>query len=213
MVSVTAGTYEITASAGNDQPSDAQTITFVADKATATVSGIEVIGNYALADGKAKQTYKVTVTDANNNLLKDSEVTLTASPASLNLEPNGTATTNEQGQAIFAASSDVTSLVADGVQTATMTVTLFSANNPVGGNVWVDIEAPEGVTEKDYQFLPSKNDHFVSGKITRTFSTSKPGVYTFTFNALTYGGYEMKPVTVTITAVDADTAKGEEAMK
>ncbi len=174
VVSVTAGTYEITASAGNDQPSDAQTITFVADKATATVSGIEVIGNYALADGKAKQTYKVTVTDANNNLLKDSEVTLTASPASLNLEPNGTATTNEQGQAIFtatttvaatytltaqvsqnngqvstktaeakfvaddknavlAASSDVTSLVADGVQTATMTVTLFSANNPVGG--------------------------------------------------------------------------------
>lgn len=170
---MTAGTYEITASAGNDQPSDAQTITFVADKATATVSGIEVIGNYALADGKAKQTYKVTVTDANNNLLKDSEVTLTASPASLNLEPNGTATTNEQGQAIFtatttvaatytltaqvsqnngqvstktaeakfvaddknavlAASSDVTSLVADGVQTATMTVTLFSANNPVG---------------------------------------------------------------------------------
>lgn len=166
VVSVTAGTYEITASAGNDQPSDAQTITFVADKATATVSGIEVIGNYALADGKAKQTYKVTVTDANNNLLKDSEVTLTASPASLNLEPNGTATTNEQGQAIFtatttvaatytltaqvsqnngqvstktaeakfvaddknavlAASSDVTSLVADGVQTATMTVTLF----------------------------------------------------------------------------------------
>ncbi|NUC26214.1 adhesin, partial [Escherichia coli] len=47
----------------------------------------------------------------------------------------------------------------------------------------------------------------------RTFSTSKPGVYTFTFNALTYGGYEMKPVTVTITAVDANTATGEEAMK
>lgn len=46
------------------------------------------MGNYALADGKAKQTYKVTVTDANNNLVKDSEVTLTASPASLNLEPN-----------------------------------------------------------------------------------------------------------------------------
>ncbi|EIN2317198.1 Ig-like domain-containing protein, partial [Escherichia coli] len=251
VVSVTAGTYEITASAGNDQPSDAQTITFVADKATATVSGIEVIGNYALADGKAKQTYKVTVTDANKNLVKDSEVTLTASPASLNLEPNGTATTNEQGQAIFtatttvaatytltakveqangqestktaeskfvaddknavlAASSDVTSLVADGVQTATMTVTLFSANNPVGGNVWVDIEAPEGVTEADYQFLPSKADHFASGKITRTFSTNKPGTYTFTFNSLTYGGYEMKPVTVTINAVPADTEGAEE---
>lgn len=84
VVSVTAGTYEITASAGNSQPSNTQTITFVADKATATVSGIEVMGNYALADGKAKQTYKVTVTDANNNLVKDSEVTLTASPASLN---------------------------------------------------------------------------------------------------------------------------------
>ncbi|TDE74732.1 inverse autotransporter beta domain-containing protein, partial [Escherichia sp. KCJ4928] len=240
VVSVTAGTYEITASAGNSQPSNTQTITFVADKATATVSGIEVIGNYALADGKAKQTYKVTVTDANNNLLKDSEVTLTASPASLNLEPNGTATTNEQGQAIFTAtttvaatytlkaqvsqtngqvstktaeskfvaddknavltaSSDMQSLVADGKSTAKLEVTLMSANNPVGGNMWVDIQTPEGVTEKDYQFLPSKNDHFVSGKITRKFSTSKPGVYTFTFNALTYGGYEMKPVTVTIT--------------
>ncbi|KLG54267.1 inverse autotransporter adhesin FdeC [Escherichia coli] len=254
VVSVTAGTYEITASAGNSQPSNTQTITFVADKATATVSGIEVIGNYALADGKAKQTYKVTVTDANNNLLKDSDVTLTASPASLNLEPNGTATTNEQGQAIFTAtttvaatytlkaqvsqtngqvstktaeskfvaddknavltaSSDMQSLVADGKSTAKLEVTLMSANNPVGGNMWVDIQTPEGVTEKDYQFLPSKNDHFVSGKITRKFSTSKPGVYTFTFNALTYGGYEMKPVTVTITAVDADTAKDEEAMK
>ncbi len=86
---------------GNSQPSNTQTITFVADKATATVSGIEVMGNYALADGKAKQTYKVTVTDANNNLVKDSEVTLTASPASLNLEPNGTATTNEQGAGYF----------------------------------------------------------------------------------------------------------------
>ncbi len=99
------------------------------------------------------------------------------------------------------------SLVADGKSTAKLAVTLMSANNPVGGNMWVDIQTPEGVTEKDYQFLPSKNDHFVSGKIIRTFSTSKPGVYTFTFNALTYGGYEMKPVTVTITAVDADTGK------
>ena len=252
VVSVTAGTYEITASAGNDQPSDAQTITFVADKATATVSGIEVIGNYALADGKAKQTYKVTVTDVNNNLLKDSEVTLTASPANLALDPDGTAKTNEQGQAIFTATTTVAatytlkaqvsqtngqvstktaeskfvaddknaelaaspervdSLVADGKTTATLTVTLMSGVNPVGGTMWVDIEAPEGVTEADYQFLPSKNDHFASGKITRTFSTNKPGTYTFTFNSLTYGGYEMKPVTVTINAVPADTEGAEE---
>lgn len=254
VVSVIAGTYEITASAGNDQPSNTQTITFVADKATATVSGIEVIGNYALADGNAKQTYKVTVTDANNNLLKDSDVTLTASPANLVLTPNGTAKTNEQGQAIFTATTTVAakytltakvsqadgqestktaeskfvaddknavlaaspervdSLVADGKTTATMTVTLMAGVNPVGGSMWVDIEAPEGVTEKDYQFLPSKADHFSGGKITRTFSTSKPGVYTFTFNALTYGGYEMTPVKVTINAVAAETENGEEEM-
>lgn len=91
-------------------------------------------------------------------------------------------------------------------------ITLMAGVNPVGGSMWVDIEAPEGVTEKDYQFLPSKNDHFVSGKITRTFSTSKPGVYTFTFNALTYGGYEMTPVKVTINAVAAETENGEEEM-
>ncbi|MBM1031466.1 hypothetical protein JQN42_24330, partial [Escherichia coli] len=66
--------------------------------------------------------------------------------------------------AVLAASSDVLSLVADGVQTGAMTVTLFSANNPVGGKVWVDIEAPEGVTEADYQFLPSNADHYASGK-------------------------------------------------
>ena len=252
VVSVTAGTYEITASAGNDQPSNAQSVTFVADKTTATISSIEVIGNRAVADGKTKQTYKVTVTDANNNLLKDSEVTLTASPENLVLTPNGTATTNEQGQAIFTATTTVAatytltakveqadgqestktaeskfvaddknavlaaspervdSLVADGKTTATLTVTLMSGVNPVGGTMWVDIEAPEGVTEADYQFLPSKNDHFASGKITRTFSTNKPGTYTFTFNSLTYGGYEMKPVTVTINAVPADTEGAEE---
>ncbi|EOU43826.1 adhesin/invasin [Escherichia sp. KTE114] len=254
VVSVTAGTYAITATAGNDQMSDAQSITFVADKATATISSIEVIGNRALADGKAKQTYKVTVTDANNNLVQGSEVTLTASPTTLDLEPNGTATTNEQGQAVFtasttkaaiytltakvnrtdgqvstktaesrfvaddknavlAASSDVKELVADGVATATLDVTLMSAGNPVGGNMWVDIKAPEGVTENDYQFLPSKADHFVNGKITRKFSTTKPGEYTFTFNTLTYGGYEMQPVTVTINAVEANTEEGEEAVK
>ena len=254
VVSVTAGTYAITATAGNDQMSDAQSITFVADKATATISSIEVIGNRALADGKAKQTYKVTVTDANNNLVQGSEVTLTASPATLDLEPNGTATTNEQGQAIFtasttkaaiytltakvnrtdgqvstktaesrfvaddknavlAASSDVKELVADGVATATLDVTLMSAGNPVGGNMWVDIKAPEGVTENDYQFLPSKADHFVNGKITRKFSTTKPGEYTFTFNTLTYGGYEIQPVTVTINAVKAATEEGEEVVK
>lgn len=218
----------------------------------ATISSIEVIGNRAVADGKTKQTYKVTVTDANNNLLKDSEVTLTASPENLVLTPNGTATTNEQGQAIFTATTTVAatytltakveqadgqestktaeskfvaddknavlaaspervdSLVADGKTTATLTVTLMSGVNPVGGTMWVDIEAPEGVTEADYQFLPSKNDHFASGKITRTFSTNKPGTYTFTFNSLTYGGYEMKPVTVTINAVPADTEGAEE---
>ncbi|HBE7469977.1 TPA: inverse autotransporter adhesin FdeC, partial [Escherichia coli] len=214
VVSVTAGTYEITASAGNDQPSNAQSVTFVADKTTATISSIEVIGNRAVADGKTKQTYKVTVTDANNNLLKDSDVTLTASSENLVLDPKGTAKTNEQGQAVFTGSTTIAatytltakveqangqvstktaeskfvaddknavlaaspervdSLVADGKTTATMTVTLMAGVNPVGGSMWVDIEAPEGVTEKDYQFLPSKADHFSGGKITRTFSTS-----------------------------------------
>lgn len=89
VVSVVAGTYAITATAGNDQTSDAQSITFVADKATATISNIEVIGNRALADGKAKQTYKVTVTDANNNIVKDSEVTLSAEPATLDPSRTG----------------------------------------------------------------------------------------------------------------------------
>ena len=64
-----------------------------------------MIGNRALADGKAKLPYKVTVTAAKNIHEQGSEVTLTASPTTLDLEPNGTATTNEQGQAIFTAST------------------------------------------------------------------------------------------------------------
>ncbi|STJ82304.1 Ig domain-containing protein [Escherichia coli] len=192
VVSVTAGTYEITASAGNDQPSNAQSVTFVADKTTATISSIEVIGNRAVADGKTKQTYKVTVTDANNNLLKDSDVTLTASSENLVLDPKGTAKTNEQGQAVFTGSTTIAAtytltakveqangqvstktaeskFVADDKKRGARRISRtcrFSGGgredycnndgypdggvNPVGGSMWVDIEAPEGVTEKDY---------------------------------------------------------------
>ncbi len=253
VVSVIAGSYEVTASKENEQLSDAKTITFVADKATATISSIEVINNYALANGKDKQTYKITVTDANNNLLKGSEVTLSASASTsqgeLTLSPDGVATTDEQGLAVFTATTttaatytvtatvkqtngqtstktaeskfvvdyknavlavspeNIDSLVADGETTATLEITLMAENNPVGGTMWVEIQAPEGVTEENYKFLPSKFDHFVNGKITRKFSTTKPGKYTLTFNSLNYGGYEMTPVTVTINAVAANNDK------
>ncbi|ENT4837840.1 inverse autotransporter beta domain-containing protein, partial [Escherichia coli] len=235
-----AGVYQSVFTTGTQ--SGEATITVSVDGMSKTVTA-EL--RATMMDGKTKQTYKVTVTDANNNLLKDSDVTLTASSENLVLDPKGTAKTNEQGQAVFTGSTTIAatytltakveqangqvstktaeskfvaddknavlaaspervdSLVADGKTTATMTVTLMAGVNPVGGSMWVDIEAPEGVTEKDYQFLPSKADHFSGGKITRTFSTSKPGVYTFTFNALTYGGYEMTPVKVTINAVAA----------
>ncbi len=217
VVSVVAGTYAITATAGNDQTSDAQSITFVADKATATISNIEVIGNRALADGKAKQTYKVTVTDANNNIVKDSEVTLSAEPATLDLEPNGTATTNEQGQAVFTASTTKAAIYTltakvnrtDGQVSTKTAESRFVADDK---NAVLAV-SPERVESLVADGVASKADHFVSGKITRKFSTTKPGVYTFTFNTLTYGGYEMQPVTVTINAVEAATEEGEEAIK
>lgn len=216
-----AGVYQSVFTTGTQ--SGEATITVSVDGMSKTVTA-EL--RATMMDGKTKQTYKVTVTDANNNLLKDSDVTLTASSENLVLDPKGTAKTNEQGQAVFTGSTTIAatytltakveqangqvstktaeskfvaddknavlaaspervdSLVADGKTTATMTVTLMAGVNPVGGSMWVDIEAPEGVTEKDYQFLPSKADHFSGGKITRTFSTSKPGVYTFTFNAI-----------------------------
>ncbi|HHB2144715.1 inverse autotransporter beta domain-containing protein [Escherichia albertii] len=254
VVSVIAGSYEVTASTENEQPSDAKTITFVADKATATISGIEVINNYALANGKAKQTYKITVTDANNNLLKGSEVTLSASPEGLNLSPNGSVTTDEQGIAVFTAtttkaytyvltatvnrtnsqvstktaeskfvadeknavltvSPDVTELVADGNATATINLTLMEGNNTVGGTVWVDVEAPDGVTDDKYKILPAKITHFISGKSSRTFSTNAEGVYKLKFTALTYGGYETESKTVTIHAKKADVEKGDKVVK
>ncbi|HFG4068463.1 TPA: inverse autotransporter beta domain-containing protein [Escherichia coli] len=249
VVSVIAGTYEITATARDNQPSATQSIEFVADKATATIADIAVANNYALADGKAKQTYRIKVVDANNNLLRGSEVTLSASPEGLNLSPNGEVTTDEQGIAVFTAtttkantyvltatvnrtnsqvstktaeakfvadeknavltvSPDVTELVADGNTTATINLTLMEGDNTVGGTVWVDVEAPEGVSDDMYKILPAKITHFISGKSSRTFSTTVEGVYKLKFTALTYGGYETESKTVTIHAKKADVEKG-----
>ncbi|XTZ36565.1 inverse autotransporter beta domain-containing protein [Salmonella enterica] len=107
VVSVTAGTYEVTASAANGQPSAPKAITFVGDKATATIADIVVVNNAAKADGKTKQTYKVTVKDANNNVLQGSDVTLTASPEGLVINSEGKATTDEKGQAVFTATTTI----------------------------------------------------------------------------------------------------------
>ncbi|MBB2393366.1 intimin-like adhesin FdeC, partial [Escherichia coli] len=171
VVSVTAGTYEITASAGNDQPSNAQSVTFVADKTTATISSIEVIGNRAVADGKTKQTYKVTVTDANNNLLKDSDVTLTASSENLVLDPKGTAKTNEQGQAVFTGSTTIAA-------TYTLTAKVEQAN----GQVSTKTAESKFVADDKNAVLaasPERVDSLVAdGKTTATMTgTVMAGVY------------------------------------
>ncbi|ELC9742333.1 hypothetical protein ABT660_004659, partial [Salmonella enterica subsp. enterica serovar Kentucky] len=115
--------------------------------------------------------------------------------------------------AVLTVSPDVTELVADGKTTATINLTLMEGDNTVGGTVWVDVETPEGGAGHMYTILPAEITHFVSGKSSRTFSTTAEGVYKLKFTALTYGGFETKSKTVTIHAKKADVEKGYKVVK
>ena len=119
----------------------------------------------------------------------------------------------DEKNAVLTVSPDVTELVADGKTTATINLTLMEGDNTVGGTVWVDVETPEGGAGHMYTILPAEITHFVSGKSSRTFSTTAEGVYKLKFTALTYGGFETKSKTVTIHAKKADVEKGYKVVK
>ncbi len=92
-----AGTHMVTATLGNNNASDAQPVTFVADKDSAVVvlqtSKAEIIGN-----GVDGTTLTATVKDPFDNVVKDLPVTFSTNPADTQLSQS-TSNTNDSGVA------------------------------------------------------------------------------------------------------------------
>ncbi len=92
-----AGTHTVTATLGNNNASDAQPVTFVADKDNAVVvlqtSKAEIIGN-----GVDETTLTATVKDPFDNVVKDLPVTFSTNPADTQLSQS-TSNTNDSGVA------------------------------------------------------------------------------------------------------------------
>ncbi|HFO4275246.1 TPA: Ig-like domain-containing protein [Escherichia coli] len=92
-----AGTNTVTATLGNNNASDAQPVTFVADKDSAVVvlqtSKAEIIGN-----GVDETTLTATVKDPFDNAVKDLQVTFSTNPADTQLSQS-TSNTNDSGVA------------------------------------------------------------------------------------------------------------------
>ncbi|HAM5331483.1 TPA: inverse autotransporter adhesin-like protein YeeJ [Escherichia coli] len=92
-----AGTHTVTATLGNNNASDTQPVTFVADKDSAVVvlqtSKAEIIGN-----GVDETTLTATVKDPFDNAVKDLPVTFRTNPADTQLSQS-TSNTNDSGVA------------------------------------------------------------------------------------------------------------------
>ncbi|EHV2996230.1 Ig-like domain-containing protein [Escherichia coli] len=92
-----AGTHTVTATLGNNNASDAQPVTFVADKNSAVVvlktSKAEIIGN-----GVDETTLTATVKDPFDNVVKDLPVTFSTNPADTQLSQSKS-NTNDSGVA------------------------------------------------------------------------------------------------------------------
>ncbi|EPC6769551.1 Ig-like domain-containing protein [Escherichia coli] len=92
-----AGTHTVTATLGNNNASDVQPVTFVADKDSAVVvlqtSKAEIIGN-----GVDETTLTATVKDPFDNAVKDLPVTFSTNPADTQLSQS-TSNTNDNGVA------------------------------------------------------------------------------------------------------------------
>ncbi len=90
-----AGTHTVTATLGNNNASDAQPVTFVADKDSAVVvlqtSKAEIIGN-----GVDETTLTATVKDPFDNAVKDLQVTFSTNPADTQLSQSKS-NTNDSG--------------------------------------------------------------------------------------------------------------------
>ncbi|HGU5874497.1 TPA: Ig-like domain-containing protein [Escherichia coli] len=176
-----AGTHTVTATLGNNNTSDSQPVTFVADKTSAQVvlqmSKDEIIGN-----GVDNATLTATVKDQFDNEVNNLPVTFSSASSGLTLTP-GVSNTNESGiaQATLA-----------GVAFGEQTVTASLANNGASDNKTVHFIG-DTAAAKIIELTPVP-DSIIAG----TPQNSSGSVITAT--VVDNNGFPVKGVTVSFTS-------------
>ena len=176
-----AGTHTVTATLGNNNTSDSQPVTFVADKASAQVvlqiSKDEITGN-----GVDNATLTATVKDQFDNEVNNLPVTFSSASSGLTLTP-GVSNTNESGiaQATLA-----------GVAFGEQTVTASLANNGASDNKTVHFIG-DTAAAKIIELAPVP-DSIIAG----TPQNSSGSVITAT--VVDNNGFPVKGVTVNFTS-------------
>ncbi|HHZ3306704.1 TPA: inverse autotransporter adhesin YeeJ [Escherichia coli] len=190
-----AGTHTVTATLGNNNTSDSQPVTFVADKTSAQVvlqmSKDEITGN-----GVDNATLTATVKDQFDNEVNNLPVTFSSASSGLTLTP-GVSNTNESGiaQATLA-----------GVAFGEQTVTASLANNGASDNKTVHFIG-DTATAKIIELTPVP-DSIIAG----TPQNSSGSVITAT--VVDNNGFPVKGVTVNFTsnAATAEMTNGGQAV-
>lgn len=190
-----AGTHTVTATLGNNNTSDSQPVTFVADKASAQVvlqiSKDEITGN-----GVDSATLTATVKDQFDNEVNNLPVTFSSASSGLTLTP-GVSNTNESGiaQATLA-----------GVAFGEKTVTASLANNGASDNKTVHFIG-DTAAAKIIELTPVP-DSIIAG----TPQNSSSSVITAT--VVDNNGFPVKGVTVNFTsnAATAEMTNGGQAV-
>lgn len=190
-----AGTHTVTATLGNNNTSDSQPVTFVADKASAQVvlqiSKDEITGN-----GVDSATLTATVKDQFDNEVNNLPVTFSSASSGLTLTP-GVSNTNESGiaQATLA-----------GVAFGEKTVTASLANNSASDNKTVHFIG-DTAAAKIIELAPVP-DSIIAG----TPQNSSGSVITAT--VVDNNGFPVKGVTVNFTsnAATAEMTNGGQAV-
>ncbi len=190
-----AGTHTVTATMGNNNTSDSQPVTFVADKASAQVvlqiSKDEITGN-----GVDSATLTATVKDQFDNEVNNLPVTFSSASSGLTLTP-GVSNTNESGiaQATLA-----------GVAFGEKTVTASLANNGASDNKTVHFIG-DTAAAKIIELTPVP-DSIIAG----TPQNSSGSVITAT--VVDNNGFPVKGVTVNFTsnAATAEMTNGGQAV-
>ncbi len=190
-----AGTHTVTATLGNNNTSDSQPVTFVADKASAQVvlqiSKDEITGN-----GVDSATLTATVKDQFDNEVNNLPVTFSSASSGLTLTP-GVSNTNESGiaQATLA-----------GVAFGEKTVTASLANNGASDNKTVHFIG-DTAAAKIIELTPVP-DSIITG----TPQNSSGSVITAT--VVDNNGFPVKGVTVNFTsnAATAEMTNGGQAV-
>lgn len=190
-----AGTHTVTATLGNNNTSDSQPVTFVADKASAQVvlqiSKDEITGN-----GVDSATLTATVKDQFDNEVNNLPVTFSSASSGLTLTP-GVSNTNESGiaQATLA-----------GVALGEKTVTASLANNGASDNKTVHFIG-DTAAAKIIELAPVP-DSIIAG----TPQNSSGSVITAT--VVDNNGFPVKGVTVNFTsnAATAEMTNGGQAV-